>query len=1461
MACVFCTYLVNWEKLQVTTFRTVYRRGILSICEISRDKGDELYKIIEDLESIEVHEKCRVNYLKAIITTPEVKRRKITKVPDNNDNQVKSVEFDFEKNCIICAKKIQIREQYSIVVNNSSKQSVIDYHKNNETINSEIRDIICLKLLGQDNLSIVQAKYHKKTCSTIFRKNTSKRRESVDKSDLIKRSMELIFNYIDENEDNQFTIDDFHYILDENKMYTPCIDSIWHRLRNHYQENIIIIKKKGAPAYCCLKKKGYNVLHESYTESLDDSSDQKIIEKAAKIILDELKEECTDKFTEYPASDSMFKKARKLPKNLEYLLQKIILNQYRKEKNSESRETVIISIAHAIMTASFPRLIHSPLHIAVGVALHRKFGSRELVDICHAMGFSCTYNEVRTYESSAALQGEIELKNGAFIQFVSDNADWNLETLDGKGTFHSLGSCEIITPASYVLPRKPFSRLKSVSEAEVAAASKIQIKEYQFKPLEGLKFFKFPEPNKNANLKLTVASKINCYWMFRRYLKPNEKGWNGFMENLTKNNTNFEFSAINFLPFIHASPSEYNTLYTALTEAISLARKFGMNTCVITFDQPLYLKLRDVIGALILDNDILVVIRLGGFHMLMSFLGSMGFIMKDSGLVEVLTTIYAECTIKKILSGHQYARAVRAHSLVHLALAKKIFSRIKKKNPEFSAFENIDFPPEDVDDLLLDEDFRKVTAEFEKELEILEKTNPTCKLWVQYCKMVLIVNDFMYAEKTGDWELHLKTVERMLPFFHATGHFPYAKSAQLYLKDMKDLKEKMNSTEYQKFTKDGFWTARRTNKFYSGIFTDQTIEQTLMRQLKFEGGLFRRGVTESVAYQWIRGFIFTKDIIEGLEKFTSCTSDRNYQHKDSSDNRIQLDSKALELIEKFFEQFDPFCDDTETLINIANGMSGSDKANCHNAFEKGLEIMDQIKETKFTDLKLSRKKIVKTIASSNSTITVDQSTVEIDPDILFHRICVVKKSDEEMRDYLRYELSPFPQAYFNTFGMLKNTKSDLYKYFIKSSINVRDPLRTHYIMDGGFLIHKVKWTLHQSFSSIMDNYVKYIKNNYGNICTVVFDGYESLTTKASERNRRDKHKASADVYFNENMSLKISQEKFLSNTKNKNNIIKMLQNKLTNAGIHSKQCKADADRTIVTTAIEIAKTSDRTVVVVSEDTDVLVLVTALTPSNSEIFFIKPARPNKGEELYSSKSLSHIPSILENILFLHAFTGCDTVSATSNQGKTKFLKTFKNSPDLAIHANKFKEIGLTIDEIFQHGSQLILAMYGAAITFRKPNIPDEQKLSTTQLVEGYRYRMYLTAIAKNRKLSIGKILPTADAFMQHLKRVYFQVQSWLHGEEILIATDWGWELKDNAYVPVKMTLPPGPESILKVIFCSCKSDCGNSCGCRKHGLFCNAACKNCAGSDCTNIDHFEEEDEDENDESPEHTEEETDDESL
>ena len=73
-------------------------------------------------------------------------------------------------------------------------------------------------------------------------------------------------------------------------------------------------------------------------------------------------------------------------------------------------------------------------------------------------------------------------------------------------------------------------------------------------------------------------------------------------------------------------------------------------------------------------------------------------------------------------------------------------------------------------------------------LKKLKDNGPTAKLWVQYFNMTTLVKRFIEAERIDNWELHLNTLQQMLPYFHASGHSLYAKSAHLYLQDMHNLK-------------------------------------------------------------------------------------------------------------------------------------------------------------------------------------------------------------------------------------------------------------------------------------------------------------------------------------------------------------------------------------------------------------------------------------------------------------------------------------------------------------------------------------------------------------------------------------------------------------------------------------------------------------------------------------------------
>ena len=68
--------------------------------------------------------------------------------------------------------------------------------------------------------------------------------------------------------------------------------------------------------------------------------------------------------------------------------------------------------------------------------------------------------------------------------------------------------------------------------------------------------------------------------------------------------------------------------------------------------------------------------------------------------------------------------------------------------------------------------------------EKAELRNCDCKLYMHH---ITLVKDFIHAERTSSWQLHLSTVRRMLNLFTAAGHMNYARCGQLYLQLMTDL--------------------------------------------------------------------------------------------------------------------------------------------------------------------------------------------------------------------------------------------------------------------------------------------------------------------------------------------------------------------------------------------------------------------------------------------------------------------------------------------------------------------------------------------------------------------------------------------------------------------------------------------------------------------------------------------------
>lgn len=182
-----------------------------------------------------------------------------------------------------------------------------------------------------------------------------------------------------------------------------------------------------------------------------------------------------------------------------------------------------------------------------------------------------------------------------------------------------------------------------------------------------------------------------------------------------------------------------------------------------------------------------------------------------------------------MLNGHAYARAVRAHTLLQLALAIIILKEVDINDimdaDLITNVENILDNTLSYNDIENDDEVsRALLNKFYQKLKEYEERGPTAKLWIQYLNMVSIAKEFIRAERMGDWKAYLNCVLEMLPYFHASGHFLYAKSAHLFLQDKLQLQKLIDPEVYEKFT-EGFFTVRRSDKFSCGTSTDMVIEQ------------------------------------------------------------------------------------------------------------------------------------------------------------------------------------------------------------------------------------------------------------------------------------------------------------------------------------------------------------------------------------------------------------------------------------------------------------------------------------------------------------------------------------------------------------------------------------------------------------------------------------------------------------
>ena len=318
----------------------------------------------------------------------------------------------------------------------------------------------------------------------------------------------------------------------------------------------------------------------------------------------------------------------------------------------------------------------------------------EVIKMMNTFGHGINYNLIREIETEHALiainqqvdkrvvipdEENLKLEDNKIALMVADNID-NLEsTITGLGTSNRVNlilvkkgiksehgevtseeapakkKCSQSLPSDQVMKDVPdYYHGKRIGPGELKYLTNLdKSDEYGKYSIE-----------QKMNFLIWIA--LRCITMPPILLVP---GWTGFNIVLRKNVVVLE-SKISYLDTLDSPATDIKTAYEVLCRACAIKECLGLESVLCVLDQAFYAKAAEVIWK---NKDIFgdIVIMLGGFHLLMMFLGVMGIRYGDSELwdIAVQSDIIAEGSIKKVLQGKHYNRAVHTHKIVYEALS------------------------------------------------------------------------------------------------------------------------------------------------------------------------------------------------------------------------------------------------------------------------------------------------------------------------------------------------------------------------------------------------------------------------------------------------------------------------------------------------------------------------------------------------------------------------------------------------------------------------------------------------------------------------------------------------------------------------------------------------------------------------------------------------------------------------
>lgn len=1149
----------------------------------------------------------------------------------------------------------------------------------------------------------------------------------------------------------------------------------------------------------------------------------------------------------------------------------------------------------------------TPMHIMNSQVIHETCKSATLIKSFNRLGLCSSYDEVQRVQNALAnftversitrVPFPTHFDEQNFTVAAFDNFDHNEATLSG------IGSCHDTVTVLFQEECDSQQRKPKISETEVLYGNRSFNRKLECQDLlEYYKPAKHPDLPKEydvsaeapaAKTHLLEQTRVKDFaWSLAR-MDMREGGDDSHVSTNPQQQIMPSWSASNsvwtsedlpvmqvaFLPVIPFPVTEHQTVYTAMKNLQDVNSHLQQSHLVVYCDEGVYRIAREIqLGRQEEFKDL--VLCLGSFHMAKVVLRCLGKYLKGSGAenIWIESGMFGVNVTESVLNGTNYVRSVKGMQLLGESLRRLQWVEFFKhhdKEDYHGLMEIVSQLKEDVSEKKQEASQAKLTKfinessslveDFQNFLDSNNARSETHKYWDTFLNLLTLLNNLIRADREGNWELHLQTVQDVLPLFAVMDATNYLRWCSIYLEDMRKLPS--TAPEIHQRLMQGSFVVKRTAGRFKAVGVDMSLEQTINRSQKNTAGIIGSTRKKNFVAKW--EMVYHEMLaISNLHRHLTGINSKAYElsvNHEFSKPQTASEEKLIQAIITFIESNEnPFLasNSEDQLHNILTKeiMTPEIREQILQVQEKGLQLYKQFREDRFVKKELRlhdtiHRTNLKTCAHLRSSKNdYLKSTAKKKRESTSHQrvVDIARARGTAIEQLLQFDVTPMPSL-FTEDGMVRtSTKSALLRELEKSTVDSvlnhipmlkEMPMHTTYIVDMMANIRKLKTATLSDFGAFCNAAINFIQNSarHADRIDFVFDEYREESIKDSERARR-RGSSSIDLsMINGNTPIPVEMKTFWASNSNKRHLQALLHNEIvSNAleqqsltqkvvshipGTQSSPCISvfqgelthlqelhvdaeEADCRIVPHAMHATIGGTKRVIVLSSDTDVTVIL---------LFYWQRLKAHGLTELWVktgvgdstrfvalhelAASLSR--DVCEVLPAVHSLTGCDY---TSKVGSKK----------AAIECNPIyylKSFGTITGGLSLEGQICKAEEYLVQVLKRNTACKTMDEL-----------RIWMYHHRKGR--SLVELPPTSHATRAHILRAFFatSVMTTLldHQPSVLNPRVYGFVVEDDLLVP-DLGLHPIPEEY--AICCTCGKCATVRCICRKNGLPCCAFC-NC-----------------------------------